>query len=169
MDKGRSSLGGLYQVRTQGIEQQGDNTSAYAHVFHSERFVVLGNAEQDIVYAAAKVVHTCRKAHNRHNLRGRSDVETCLSLYAVFLAQARDNLSQATVVDVHHTAPKYFLQFETFCLVLETIVVQQGCYHVVGCCDGMEVASKVKVDLVHWQYLSIAATCSSTLHAEARS
>ena len=60
VDKGRSSLGGLYQIRTQGIEQQGDNTSAYAHVFHSERFVVLGNAEQNIVYATAKVVQTCR-------------------------------------------------------------------------------------------------------------
>ena len=86
MDKGRSSLGGLYQVRAQGIEQQGDNTSAYTHVFYSERFVVLGNAEQNIVYATAKVVQTCRKAHNRHDLRGWSDVETCLSLYAVLFA-----------------------------------------------------------------------------------
>ena len=52
--------------------------------------------------------------------------------------------------------------------MLITVVVQEGSYHVVGLSDGMEVASEVEVDLIHWQYLGITATGSTALHAEAR-
>ena len=45
--------------------------------------------------------------------------------------------------------------------MLVDIVIEHGAYRIMGRGHGMEVASKVKVDLFHRQYLCIAATSSS--------
>ena len=52
--------------------------------------------------------------------------------------------------------------------MLINIVVEKSRYHVIGGSDGVEVARKVKIYLLHRQHLGIAATCSSTFHTKAR-
>ena len=50
----------------------------------------------------------------------------------------------------------------------ENIVVNKGCYEVIGRCDGMHIAREMKIDLLHRQHLRIASSCRTALHAEAR-
>ena len=52
--------------------------------------------------------------------------------------------------------------------MLEQIVVEQRTDSIVCRCHGMEVACEVEVDLLHRQYLGIAATSSTALNAETR-
>ena len=47
------------------------------------------------------------------------------------------------------------------------VVIQQGCDKVICRGDGVEVARKVKVDILRWEHLSMATTRSTTLHTEA--
>ena len=51
--------------------------------------------------------------------------------------------------------------------MLIEVVVEQGGNHVVGGSDGVEVTSEMEVDLLHGQHLSVSASGSSALHAEA--
>ena len=47
------------------------------------------------------------------------------------------------------------------------VVIQQRCDEVVCRSDGVEVSREVEVDILRGQHLSISATRSATLHAEA--
>ena len=47
------------------------------------------------------------------------------------------------------------------------VVIQERSDEVVSRCDGVEVASEVEVDILRGQHLSVATTCSTTLHTEA--
>ena len=168
VNEGRSALGSLNQVWLQGIEEEGNDTATYTHILDSEWFVILSDAEENIVDATTEIVYACCETHDSHDFRSRSDVESSLCLDAVLVTDTGNDATQATVVDVHHTAPENLLELESLSLVLETVVVQEGSNHVVSFCDGMEVASEMEVDLIHWQYLGITATGSTTLHSEAR-
>ena len=168
VNEGRSALGSLNQVWLQGIEEEGNDTATYTHILDGEWFVILSDAEENIVDATTEIVYACCETHDSHDFRSRSDVESSLCLDAVLVTDTGNDATQATVVDVHHTAPEYLLELESLSLVLETVVVQEGSNHVVSLSDGMEVASEMEVDLIHRQYLSITAAGSTTLHAEAR-
>ena len=46
------------------------------------------------------------------------------------------------------------------------MVVQHGCQQVVGSTDGVEIAGKVQVDVLHGHHLGIAAASRTALYAE---
>ena len=52
--------------------------------------------------------------------------------------------------------------------MLVDVVVQQGRNHVVSRGDGVEVTSKVEINLLHRQYLCITAASSTALDTKAR-
>ena len=168
VNEGRSALSSLNQVWLQGIEEEGNDTATYTHVLNGEWFVVLSDAEENIVDATTEIVYTCCETHDSHDFRSWSDVEASLCLDAVLIAETGDDATETTVVDVHYSAPENLLELESLSLVLETVIVQEGSNHVVGLSDGMEVACEMEVDLIHRQYLCITATGSTTLHTEAR-
>ena len=91
---GRCAFCCLHQVGVESIfEQYGDGTF-HAHVLDIERSAVVLNAEEDIADATAQVLHTCGKAHDGHDLRGRRDVEARLGDHAVGAgAEAGDDMS----------------------------------------------------------------------------
>ena len=168
VNEGRSALCGLNQVWLQGIEEQSHDTSTYTHILDGEWFVILCDTEENIVDATTQVVNASCETHDSHDFRSRSDIESSLCLDAVLIADTGDDAAETTVVYVHHAAPENLLQLESLCLVLETVVVQKGSNHVVSLGDGMKIASEMEIDLIHRQNLGVTATCSTTLHAEAR-
>ena len=168
MNKCRCSLCCLNQIWLQSIEKESNDTATYTHILYGKWLVILGDAQEDVIYTATKIIDACSKTHDSHDFRSRSDIEACLCLDAVLIADTGDDAAETTVVYVHHAAPENLLQLESLCLVLETVVVQEGSNHVVGLCNGMEIASEMEINLIHRQNLGVTATCSTTLHAEAR-
>ena len=58
----------VWQARAyQGIEEQSHDTSAYTHILDGEWFVILSDAQENIVDATAEVVYTCCKTHDSHD------------------------------------------------------------------------------------------------------
>ena len=49
------------------------------------------------------------------------------------------------------------------------MVVDHGCQQVVGSADGVEITGKMQVDVLHGDYLGIAAAGSAALYAKDRS
>ena len=169
MNKCWCTLCCLNQIWLQSIEKESYDTATYTHILYGKWLVVLGDAQKDIIDTATKIINACCETHDSHNLRSWRNIETRLCLDAVLISYTGDDAAETTVVYVHHAAPENLLQLEFLCLVLETIVVQEGSNHVVSLCNGMEIASEMEINLIHRQNLGITATCSTTLHAEARS
>ena len=168
MHHGRSVLGCLHQVGLYGIAQEHADGTCHTKVLHGEGLALDGGTQKNILYASAQVSLVLCKAEDGHNLGSRSDVETALGSYAVGLgAKTRNDVTQVAVVHVQHTLPQHLAHGKALGLMLVDVVVQQGGNHVVCRGDGVEVASKVQVNLVHGQNLSIAATGSTALHAKA--
>ena len=152
----------------QSIEKKSYDTATYTHILYGKWLVILGDAQENIIDTATKIIDACCETHNSHNLRSWRNIETRLCLDAVLISYTGDDAAQASIVHIHDATPKNLLEFETLCFVLETVIVQKGRDHVVGLCDGMEIASEMEINLIHRQNLGITATCSTTLHAEAR-
>ena len=68
MYESRSSLCRLHEVWLEGIQEQSHDAAAHSHILHGEWFVILCDAEQDVVDATAKVFETRGEAHDSHNL-----------------------------------------------------------------------------------------------------
>ena len=168
MNKCWCSLCCLNQIWLQSIEKESYDTATYTHILYGKWLVILGDAQEDVIYTATKIIDACCKTHDSHDFRSRSDIEASLCLDAVLISYTGDDAAETTVVYVHHAAPENLLQLESLCLVLETVVIQEGSNHVVGLCNGMEIASEMEINLIHRQNLGVTATCSTTLHAEAR-
>ena len=167
MNKCRCSLCCLNQIWLQSIEKESYDTATYTHILYGKWLVVLGDAQKDIIDTATKIINACCETHDSHNLRSWRNIETRLCLDAVLISYTGDDAAETTVVYVHHAAPENLLQLESLCLVLETVVIQKGSNHVVGLCNGMEIASEMEINLIHRQNLGVTATCGTTLHAKA--
>ena len=167
--EGRRTFCGLHQVGVDGILQQDGDGTGHPQVLHREGCAVEAETEDDVLDAAAQVILVLRQAEDGHDFRSGRDVEARLLCHAVGARpQAGDNAAQGAVVHVEHTPPNDFLQSEATGPMLVKIIVEQGRYHVVGRGDGVKVARKVQVDLLHGQHLCISAACRPALHAEAR-
>jgi hypothetical protein len=66
------------------------------------------------------------------------------------------------------TPPDDFFQSEAVRLMLVQVIVEQSGNHVVCGGNGVKVARKVQVYLLHGQHLGISSTGSTAFHAEAR-
>ena len=75
MDESRRMLSGLHQVRRNGILQQYSDGSGHTQIFHRERLVVNGEAQQNILDTATQVVFIRGQTQDSHDFRSRSDVE----------------------------------------------------------------------------------------------
>ena len=168
MNKCWCTLCCLNQIWLQSIEKESYDTATYTHILYGKWLVILGDAQEDIIDTATKIIDACCETHDSHNLRSWRNIETRLCLDAVLISYTGDDAAQTSIVHIHDATPKNLLEFESLCLVLETVVVQEGSNHVVGLCDGMEIASEMEINLIHRQNLCVTATCSTTLHAEAR-
>ena len=75
-------------------------------------------------------------------------------------------MAQLTVVHIDNALPGDALNVDTELVALLNMVVEHGCQQVVGGTDGMEVAGKVQVDVLHGDDLGPTATGGTALHAK---
>ena len=75
-------------------------------------------------------------------------------------------MAQLTVVHIDNALPGDALNVDAELVALLNMVVEHGCQQVVGGTDGMEVAGKVQVDVLHGDDLGPTATGGTTLHAK---
>ena len=166
--EGCRSLGGLHEVRGDGVGKESDDGAGHLHVAHVEWLLVQSISEEDVVDALAHVLQGCGEAEDGHEFRCRRDVESALGRDAGGgAAQSGDDMAELSVVDVEDALPESLAESEALGGMLVDVVVQQGGYHVVCGGDGVEVAGEVEVDLLHRQHLCVAAACCTALHAEA--
>ena len=92
-----------------------------------------------------------------------------LARHAVhFTAQADRDVAQAAVVHVHHAGEDHPARVDAERVALLHVVVQHGAEQVVRGGDGVHVAGKVQVDVLHRHNLRIAAAGRAALDAEYR-
>ena len=77
-------------------------------------------------------------------------------------------MAELTVVHVDYSFPSDATRIDAQLIAVVDVIVNQGCEQVVGNPNGMEVPCKVKVDVFHWNNLSITSTSSSTLDPKDR-
>ena len=68
MDKGCGMLGRLHEVGLHGIHQQNQQGSHTAHVAHVEWLAFASDTQQDVLQAAAQVIHIGGKTEDGHDL-----------------------------------------------------------------------------------------------------
>ena len=126
MNKCWCTLCCLNQIWLQSIEKESYDTATYTHILYGKWLVVLGDAQEDIIDTATKIIDACCETHDSHNLRSWRNIETRLCLDAVLISYTGDDAAQASIVHIHDATPKNLLEFETLCFVLETVIVQKG-------------------------------------------
>lgn len=75
-------------------------------------------------------------------------------------------MAQLTVVHIDDALPSDTFNIDTELIALLDVVIKHGCQQVVGGTDGMEVAGKVQVDVLHGDDLGPTATGGTALHAK---
>ena len=75
-------------------------------------------------------------------------------------------MAQLTVVHIDDALPSDAFNVNAKLVALLNMVVEHGGQQVVGSTDGMEVAGKVQVDILHGDDLSPAAAGSAALNAK---
>lgn len=75
-------------------------------------------------------------------------------------------MAQLTVVHIDDALPSDAFNVDAKLVALLNMVVEHGGQQVVGSTDGMEVAGKVQVDILHGDDLSPAAAGSAALNAK---
>ena len=170
VDKCRRAFQGLDQVRLDGILQKGCRRAGGLQVVHSHRLVVVGVADDGPCKALLQIRDGRREAEGRHDLGSDGDVVAVLTGHAVRAdAEAADDGAELAVVHIHRTLPGDALRIDAEGVALVDMVVQHGRDQVVGSADGVEIAGKVEVDVLHGDDLGPAAAGSAALDAEDRS
>src|SRR6202034_111367 len=107
------------------------------------------------------------EAEGRHDLRGDSNVESVLAWKAVARAKANNGFAKRAVVHIEHAPPGDARLIETERVAPVHVIVDHRRKQIVRRCDRVKIAGEMKVDLVHWDNLGVAAPGCAALHAEA--
>ena len=142
--EGRHPLQALHQVGHDGITQNGQQRIRHTQLAGVHCFVVSGKADDDVVDAAAQVLHVLGQAEAGHNLGGGGDVEALLAGHAL-LVQAHDDVAQGAVVHVHHALPGHLVLVQARGAEVQG-VVDDGGEQVVSRRDGREIAVEAQID-----------------------
>ena len=169
VDKGGGALQRLHQIGLQGVLQQRRHGAHGLQVARGHGFVVVGIAHDDAGKPLLQICNGRGKAEHRHDLAGHGDVKAVLPGGAVGLAaQAVHHEAQLAVVHIHAALPGDPAGIDAQGIALLNMVVQHGRQQVVGRADGVEVAGKMQVDVLHGHHLSIPAAGRAALDAEHR-
>ena len=167
MDKGRGMLQGLHQIGLQGILQQGSHGALSVEIPGGDGLAVPGVGHHQTGKACLQVVDIRSQTQNSHHFGGHGDIIAILSGDAVDLApQTVHHIAQLPVVHIHAPPPGDLPGVDVQGVALIDMVVQHGSQQVVGCADGVEIAGKVEVDILHGNHLCVAAAGCTALDAK---
>ena len=169
VDKRGGVLQGLDQVGLEGVLEQGGHSALGVQVAGGDGLLIIGVAHHQTGQTLLQVGDVAGQAQYGHDLGGHGDVVAVLTGHAVdAAAQAVGDETQLAVIHVHAAAPGDPAGVDAQLVALIDMVIQHGGQQVVGSADGVEVAGKVEVDVLHRNDLSIAAAGCAALDAEHR-
>jgi hypothetical protein len=167
VDKRGCALERLHQVGLERVLKQRGHGTLGLKVAGTDGLAGKAVADDDLAQALLEVADARRQAQNCHDLGGDGDIEAVLARHALGLtANAVDDVAQLTVVHIDDALPSDTLNVNTELIALLDVVIKHGCQQVVGGTDGMEVAGKVQVDVLHGDDLGPTATGGTALHAK---
>ena len=167
VDKRRRTLERLDQIGFERILEECRHGALGLKVAGADGLAGIAVADDNLAQALLEVVDARGQAQDCHDLGGNGDVEAVLARHALSLAaNAVDDVAQLTVVHVDDALPGDALDVDAELVALLNMVVEHGGQQVVGGTDGMEVAGKVQVDVLHGDDLSPTAAGGTALHAK---
>ena len=163
------SLQRLYQIWFQRILQKRCHSSLRFQIRCRHRLAGIGIADDDPSQSLLEVGDIGGKAQDRHDLAGHGDVKTILTRHTVGLtAQAVNDVTQLTVVHIHAASPDDALGINPEAVSLLNVIVQHSGKQIVCRADGMKIAGKMEIDILHGNDLRVAAAGSAAFQAENR-
>ena len=157
----------LHQIGVDGVLQQGGHGARRADLARRHRLAVVGVGADDAGQPLFQVFQVGGKAEDGHDLAGDGDIKAVLPGRAVHLAaQTVHNEPQLTVVHVHAALPGDAAGVDVQRVALLDGVVDHGRQQIVGGADGVQVAGKMQVDVLHGHHLRVAAAGRAALDAE---
>ena len=170
----RNVLQCLNEVRFQGVFQEGCHSAFCMEITCCYRFLLgyftVGISNNNSGKSFFQVFDVTCKTKNCHDLRCNSDVISVFTRHSVCSsAEAVYYVTELTVIHVYASSPCDLSWIDVQSVALENVVVDHCCEQVVCCADRMEVTCEVKVDILHRNYLCIAAACCTALNTEYRS
>ena len=163
----RGALERLHQIGLDGVLEQRGHGAVRLQILGVDRLAGVIVGDKDIAQAALQIVDVGSQAEDRHDLGRDGDDKVILTRYAVDLAaQADDDIAQRAVVHIQTALDENAALVDAECVALLDMVVEHGAAKVVGGCDGVHVAGKVEVDVLHREHLCIAAAGCAALDTE---
>ena len=142
--EGGCAFQGLHEVWFDGFKQQGHQRARGTEFLTGIGRAVTLDAHNEPVNACAQVFFVRSKANHSHQFARRRDVKTGFGGDAVGgPAQAVNNVTELTVVDVQNALPDHFLEVY---LTLVTGVVNQSGQKIVCGRDRVKVSGEMQVD-----------------------
>ena len=167
MDKRGRTLERLNQIRLERVLEECRHGALSLKVAGADGLAGETIADDDLAQALLEVIDARGQAQDCHDLGGDGDVEAVLARHALGLtANAVDNMAQLAIVHIDDALPGNALNVDAELVALLNMVVEHGCQQVVGSADGVEVAGKVQVDVLHGDNLGPTATGGTALNAK---
>ena len=169
VDKSRCVLKCLDQIRLNSIFEQCGHSPLCVNVTDGNRLAIVGVGNNHSTQALFKIFDARSKAKYGHDLGSDRDIKAVLSWHAISnAAKSVNNISELAIIHVNTAFPHHAAWINVEVITLLDVVIQHGGAEVVCSADGVEVSGKVKVDVLHRNYLGIAATCSTALDTKNR-
>ena len=175
-------LCGLHQGRLQRIFQQHRHGARYFQLFGGNGLAVNIAGQLDAADALAQVFQIARQRQNGHQLGGGGDDEAIAALHTIGGPPLSNReVAQCAVIHVEGARPEDVIGIDIEPrqagfgaeLVAEFALMEQagieGCSRqIVGRRQGVKIAGKVEVHLLHRHHLGVAATGCPPLDPEYR-
>ena len=159
----------LYQVWFQSIFQQRCQSTLCIQLTCCDWVITVVITDYDTSQFIFQVINIAGQAQNCHNFRSNGNVKAIFSRHTIcFTAQTAYDITQLTVVHIYATFPSNSTRVNTQVIALCNMVVNHSSQQVVCSADGMHIPCKVQVNIFHWYYLSITATCSTAFYTKYR-
>ena len=161
------TLDGLHKVGRHRVAQQRSHGSLRADIATGDQLARIGAPHRDARHARLHIHQIACHAEGGHDLAGGGDIKAILTRHTIHLAaQAGHNAAQLTIVHIHAAAENHLPGIDAQGVALLNVVIHHGGQQIVGRSDGMQIAGKMQVDVLHGQHLGVAAARRAALDAK---
>ena len=168
VDNCRGMFKGLDQVRLHGILQKRCHGPHCLQILCRHRFSLIVVCHDHPSQPFLQIFHILRKTEHRHNFRRNRNDKMVFSYSSIgFCPKSHHNIAQNPVVHVKASFPHHLSGVNGKLVSLLDMIVQNCCQQIVGRGDGMEIPCKMKVQILHGNYLREAASCGSPFYPKA--
>ena len=159
----------LNKIRSECLLQQHGHRAVGLDVAAVYWRAVAAIRHDDVPKPLVQIVEVICQAEDRHDLRGHGDVEAGFSGEPVRDSSERcRDLPERAVVHVHDPPPGDPADVDAEIVAPVDVIVDHGGQKIVRRGDRVEIAGEMKIHVLHWHDLRIAAARRSALHPEAR-